>query len=156
MGNTTRSPHKKNAVLKLFQRTITYPTKRESLKIIDCKSAGDWMGYVILPTLRIPKDPWKGLNLYGVRGPQATKWGVRPRRQHLQEKGMISKASLTEGISWCRIPWYHWKKHHELRVLSKHHEFGVLIVGNLLRNGKKHKWYWEVRGKGVWGGSCWK
>lgn len=66
-------PPPKNAVLKLFQRTITYPTKQERRKIIDCKSAGDWMGYAILPTLRIPKDPWNGLNLYGVRGPQAKK-----------------------------------------------------------------------------------
>lgn len=59
------APPQKNAVLKLFQRTITYPTKWESLKIIDFKS--DWMGYVIVPTLRTPKDPWKGLNLYAVR-----------------------------------------------------------------------------------------
>lgn len=67
------APPKKNAVLKLFQRTITYPTKQERRKIIDCKSAGDWMGYAILPTLRIPKDPWNGLNLYGVRGSSSQK-----------------------------------------------------------------------------------
>ena len=101
MGNTTHPPQK-NAVLKLFQRTITFPTKWESLKIIDFKI--DWMGYVIVPTLRTPKGPLEGFEPVCGPRPQATFEDSGQGAQHLQEKGMISKASLTEGISWRRIP----------------------------------------------------